>query len=65
MDFQPLRKELLKHYYREIEKLESGEITSIKLVSESKYIDDIGDKKTRKTISYFSVVDWSLRGFIP
>jgi len=65
MNILPVRKQLLKHFYREMEKLERGETVSITLVSESRYLDDFGEKKTRKTISYLTVVDWSLRGFIP
>ncbi len=65
MNILPIRKELLKHFYREIEKLERGELTSITLISESRYTDEFGEKKTRKTISYLTVGDWSLRGFIP
>jgi len=54
MTISPVRKELLKYFYREIEKLERGEIVSIKIVSESKYFDKTGKKMTEQTISYLS-----------
>jgi len=54
LNISPLKKELLKDFYREIEKLEKGEIVSIKIVSESKYLDATGKKITEQTISYLT-----------
>ncbi len=54
MNILPVRKKLLKYFYREMEKLERGEVVSITLTSESKILDKTGKKMTEQTITYLT-----------
>jgi len=54
MNIFPVRKKLLKYFYREMDKLERGEVVSITLVSESRILDKTGKKMTEKTINYLT-----------
>jgi len=54
LNILPVRKELLKYFYREMDKLERGEIVSITLISESRILDKTGKKMTEKTINYLT-----------
>ena len=54
MNIFPVRKKILKYFYKEMDKLERGEVVSITLTSESKILDKTGKKMTEKTINYLT-----------
>lgn len=54
MKVLPVRKKILKDFYKEMDKLERGEVVSITLTSESRYLDKTGKKMTEQIITYLT-----------
>jgi len=54
LNISAVRKKILKYFYKEMDKLERGEIVSITLISESRYLDKTGKKMTEKTVNYLT-----------